>query len=554
MTAYSAALKRIVVISLLMVVSVLATYVPADAAPPQQAESHSVQEGETWLLIATRYGVDIRQLQLANGVVNPTLLRPGQRLLIPQQERAVPSVNLVYRINADNPIWNVALRSGNPVSTIYLLTNTNLANSVIETQVALPDRRGAVQIAEAVEQPPTDIPLPTDSPPPTEDVPDEPTPVPSEPDPRASDLPLQVTVDFSEPIDEELLGVQGHFFLSEEDVDDTLDLVAGDLDAKWVKYQVDWSIAEFLDGQYVTIDELDYFVDQAWNRRLNVLLSVVKAPDWARSTTEEDGPPIDYQQYNEFVAFLVGRYGFKLAAVEVWNEPNLRREWNGGTINGGEYVQLLAGAYQAIKDVNPGIIVVSAGLAPTGINDGVIAVDDRVYLRQMYEAGLPNYADAIGIHPYGWANAPTARCCDNPNNFPGFTDNPTFYFLDTLEDYREIQVEFGDEDRQLWATEFGWGTVDGLDFEAPEEQPFFAYIDQGKQAEYITAAYILGQSYDFMGPMFLWNLNVSTLYGFDPNQAGYSILLELDRPREAFRRLAEWPKLSEVEDDDDDDD
>ncbi len=508
----------------------------------QQAQFHTTQDGDTWGLIAARYGTNERDLQLANGVVNPALLATGQRLIVPEAVRPVPSSNLVYTISNDNPIWNVAIRSGNPITVIYLANNTLLADSVIDQRIALPDKRGGVPIAEAqtpiptvIEAEPTLPAASTDAPTPT-----------TEPEPAlqdtGSELPLQITVDFSEPIREKMIGIQGHFFLPEEDIEDTLDLIAGDLDAGWVKYQVDWSIAEFLDGQYATIEELDFFMDQAFNRDLKVLLSVAKAPDWARATTEEDGPPVDYQQYNEFVAFLVGRYGFKLHAVEVWNEPNLRREWNGGTINGAEYIQLLAEAYDAIKAVNPSIIVISAGLAPTGINDGVTAVDDRIYMRQMYEAGLPNYADAIGIHPYGWANAPTERCCNNPNNFPGFTDSPTFYFLDTLEDYREIQLEFGDGDRQMWATEFGWGTVDGLDFEAPAEQPFFAYIDQGKQAEYITAAYVIGQSYDFMGPMFLWNLNVSTLYGFDPNQAGYSIILELDRPREAFRRLSDWPK------------
>lgn len=519
----------------------------------QQAQFHTTEDGDSWSLISARYGVDERDLQLANGVVNPLLLETGQRLILPEPSRGVAGNNLIFTVTNDSPPWNVALRSGNPVFTIYILSDTLLADSVVDQRVALPDRRSLVSITDApiaTDAPPVAEVEPTPPPTPTV-VPDEPTPtIPQAPDTGNSELPLQITVDFSEPIRESMIGIQGHFFLPEEDVTDTLDLVSGELDATWVKYQVDWSIAEFLDGQYASIDELDFFMDEAFNRDLKVLLSVAKAPDWARATTEEDGPPVDYQQYNEFVAFLVGRYGFKLHAVEVWNEPNLKREWNGGTINGAEYVRLLAGAYQAIKDVNPGIIVISAGLAPTGINDGVIAVDDRVYFRQMYEAGLPNYADAIGIHPYGWANAPTERCCDNPNNFPGFTDSPTFYFLETLEDYREIQLEFGDGDRQMWATEFGWGTVDGLGFDAPAEQPFFAYIDQSKQAEYITAAYVIGQSYDFMGPMFLWNLNVSTLYGFDQNQAGYSILIELDRPREAFRRLDDWPKASEDDDDD----
>ncbi len=53
-------------------------------------------------------------------------------------------------------------------------------------------------------------------------------------------------------------------------------------------------------------------------------------------------------------------------AIEVWNEPNIDREWPNGQVNGANYTQLLAKAYNAIKGANPGTMVVSAALAPTG--------------------------------------------------------------------------------------------------------------------------------------------------------------------------------------------
>ena len=36
-------------------------------------------------------------------------------------------------------------------------------------------------------------------------------------------------------------------------------------------------------------------------------------------------------------------------AIEIWNEPNIDREWPAGMIYGAEYTQLLAAAYTAIK-------------------------------------------------------------------------------------------------------------------------------------------------------------------------------------------------------------
>jgi len=514
----------------------------ANSAPLQQSTFHIVESGETWDSIALTYGVSVDRLQLTNGVINPILLRADQRILIPQQDRQpYPSV-LYYAADSTKPAWRIAVLSGNPISVVVLANHVSHPSEIGGQIVAAPDRRDTVSVAEAVppsaEQPPQGEE--------DDDDVDEPTPAP--PVRIEGELPLQVNIDGSEPIRESIIGVQGHFFLEEEAMEDTFDLLSDDLKASWVKYQVDWSIAEYADNEYATIDELDAFIDDAFDHDVRVLLSIVKAPDWARNSTEEDGPPIDYNQYYDFVGFLVGRYSYKLHAIEVWNEPNLKREWNGSTLSGGAYVELLAGTYDRVKSINPAVTVVSAGLAPTGINDGVNAVDDRVYLRQMYEAGLANHADAIGIHPYGWANPPQARCCDNPSNLPGFTDSPHFYFLDTIEDYREIQAEFGDLERQLWATEFGWGTVDGLEFEVPAEQPFFAYLNQGQQAQYIVDAYRIGQSWEFMGPMFLWNLNVSALYGYDPNQAGYSIITSLDNPREAFRRLRDTPKVDDRDD------
>jgi hypothetical protein len=105
--------------------------------------------------------------------------------------------------------------------------------------------------------------------------------------------------------------------------------------------------------------------------------------------------------------------------------------------------------------------VVSGGLTSTGINDGVWAIDDRLYLRQMYDAGLRTYCDAVGIHPYGFANPPEVYYTGgdyDPGR--GYDDHPSFFFRNTMEDYYQIMQANDDGVKRLWATEFGWGTVD----------------------------------------------------------------------------------------------
>jgi LysM repeat protein len=515
-------------VRLAIMLLILATVFPlagaVGAAPEPQADFHIVRPGDTWQSIAAQYAVPVQTLWQANGVVNPSQLAEGQRLFIPSSGLTVQSGVLSYQIEPDELPVRAALDSGNSLPALMLLNGFASPAAAFGQQLSAPNRRGALgAVAEAT--PATQQPTP------------EPEEEEEEPQPEETEGALARSK----------LGIQGHYLIDDDERTQLLDRAAYDLEFGWVKQQIRWDEFEYAQDRYsdVMVETLDLFMDDAQNRDLKILLSVVAAPDWARSTTEEDGPPINYEDYNDFIKWIVLRYKTKLTAIEIWNEPNLGREWRGGTLSGGEYVQLLAGAYNTVKSEYPegNILVISAGLAPTGVNDGVNAIDDRVFLRQMYDAGVANYADAIGIHPYSWGNPPWTRCCGNWGGAPSHNDHPSFFFLDTIEDYREIQTAYNDAGRQLWATEFGWGTMDGLNRATPENAPYFDYLNAQLQAEYIVEAFRMGQGWDFMGPMFLWNLNIASVPNLDMNQSGYSILIDVEHPRPAFDALADIPKV-----------
>ena len=87
-------------------------------------------------------------------------------------------------------------------------------------------------------------------------------------------------------------------------------------------------------------------------------------------------------------------------AIEVWNEPNLDREWPRGQISGVAYARMLERAYQKIKQVNGATMVISAAPAPTGAEGafpGQVMNDDR-WLREMVSGGGLNYLDCVGAH------------------------------------------------------------------------------------------------------------------------------------------------------------
>jgi hypothetical protein len=154
----------------------------------------------------------------------------------------------------------------------------------------------------------------------------------------------------------------------------------------------------------------------------------------------------------------------------------------------------------------------------------------------MYNAGLGSYTDiAIGIHPYSWGNPPDVRCCDAVQG-QSWDDNPRFFFTNTIEDYRNIMVNRGHSTVQLWATEFGWATWEGLPGQFPDGDGWMAYNDKWKQANYTIRAIQIGQTLDYMGPMFLWNLNFANEFSISQRieMAAYSILipntLPIERP------------------------
>ncbi|MEP7291810.1 MAG: hypothetical protein ABI835_08495 [Chloroflexota bacterium] len=321
----------------------------------------------------------------------------------------------------------------------------------------------------------------------------------------------------------EQMGIQFDLNLSQEEYDDVTRSLA-DLGVRWVKVQMSWKdmqpnsageVGDFFNRTRLYLQDLHL-------RQFKILVSVAKAPNWARSNPDQDGPPDDPQAYANFLTQMLTEFAGTIDAVEVWNEPNLAREWIGTLpFNGSGYMQLFNPAYSAIRAVSPSIPIISAGLAPTGDSAG--SVDDRSYLRQMYAAGLGNYRDiAVGIHPYSWANPPEATCCGTA----GWDDDPHFFFADNIRDYRQIMVDSGHADLQMWATEFGWASWEGYPGQPKPDSQWMLRTSKWDQANFGIRAFQFGQQNSYMGPMFLWNLNfamVAGLIGNADERIAYSI-------------------------------
>ncbi len=317
----------------------------------------------------------------------------------------------------------------------------------------------------------------------------------------------------------------------------------------WIKLQASW---EWLQpqsaGQFDQSFRLfQLHVQEADKRGFKILISIAKAPDWTRhSDRSEDGPPDDLNHFRWFIHSLLERVGPNIDAIEIWNEPNLKREWTGSRpISGASYMELFQVGYDAVRAYSPTMAIVTAGLAPTGNRSGV-TVDDRDFLRQMYQAGLARYADVkIGIHPYSWGNPPDFLCCNNVEG-QGWDDQPQFFFRQTIGDYSGIIAANGD-DAPMWVTEFGWATWQDFPSAAPEI--WMTYNSAFDQRDYTLRAFEIAQSRPDIELMFLWNLNYATETTVQQRSelAAYSILYpHFDgsdnlRERPLFNALAARP-------------
>ena len=230
----------------------------------------------------------------------------------------------------------------------------------------------------------------------------------------------------------------------------------------WVKFQVPWKDFEGSPGD-LRLGRHGYRSVQLTGAGLNVLLRIVKAPDWARpgNTDLQRRRPAGRSQDLRRLRRRRSRRATsgKVKAIEVWNEQNLWYEWGHEPLNAGRYVDLLCRAYARSRPPIRAWSVVAGALTPTGVNDGSTAIDDVAYLQRMYAAGAKNCFDAVGAHPSGYNNPPDAKFgCSNPAE-PSFKSHPSFFFRDTMERYRAVMVANGDAGKRIWPTEFGWAST-----------------------------------------------------------------------------------------------
>lgn len=213
---------------------------------------------------------------------------------------------------------------------------------------------------------------------------------------------------------------------------------AHQLHAKVVRVEVPWSVMEPRAAGQIDPRALIYtdrVAEAAAADGMRVLMMVQGTPCWASSAPRtllracvpgrvsraNSWPPAEAGAFAAFVAYLAQRYGSRLAAIEIWNEPDQANEaYFAGPNKAARYAAMLRAAYPAIKQADPSVSVLGGSLVGS----------NGAFLRALYAAGIKGFYDGLAVHYYNLTIA-------------------------SLRSIHETQLANGDA-TPLWLDEFGW--------------------------------------------------------------------------------------------------
>lgn len=177
---------------------------------------------------------------------------------------------------------------------------------------------------------------------------------------------------------------------------------------------------------------IDKYLALAEEHHVEVDLPLGLTPHWASARPDEKsayGPglaaePQRMEDWDTYVRTVAQHCKGRVAAYEIWNEPNFNIFWSGTT---DQLVEMTRRARAIIKSIDPGALLVS----PSPTKD----VQGLIWLNDFLNKGGGSYVDVIGYHLYS----------RTPELMAGLAVQ-----------VRQVMKEHGVGDLQLWNTETGW--------------------------------------------------------------------------------------------------
>ncbi|MDR2470972.1 MAG: cellulase family glycosylhydrolase [Treponema sp.] len=193
--------------------------------------------------------------------------------------------------------------------------------------------------------------------------------------------------------------------------------------AVWIRTTIHWNDVEPEEGQW-RFDSWDEYVDraEAANKKIMFILGFDNPWLYGDRREHRDLTEREIPYFLKYVEQVVGRYRDRVAAWEIWNEPDWVF-WNGSDEH---FFALSAAAAKKIRETDPRAVILA----------GATSRFSKRFTRGLFDAGAMEHTDGFSIHPYGV--------------------NP----LDTVRQIDKLQKlldEYG-YDKPIWISEVGYST------------------------------------------------------------------------------------------------
>ena len=268
---------------------------------------------------------------------------------------------------------------------------------------------------------------------------------------------------------------------------------------EWIRQEFPWEDIE-VDGRgQFTDSRNDYDGDgvpdtiSGWRKYDNIVelsekydigmtVRLSNPPDWSRSDPDAGdlGPPDNIADFVNFAVAVAERYEGRITHFQIWNEPNIFPEWGNDFVDPAGYTEMLCRTYEALKRVDPEIVVISAAIAPTKSLDGYVGYQDLVFLQNMYDNGAADCFDVLSAQGYGLFSGPTDR------RYRATDVNFQRHVM-----YRDIMVANGDAHKPIWLSEVAWNAVLSAELSRDQINDFdrFGTVTDEQNARYVPRAY-----------------------------------------------------------------
>jgi len=192
---------------------------------------------------------------------------------------------------------------------------------------------------------------------------------------------------------------------------------------------VNWPSVEPQRGVYHW-EELDRDVAEAERHGVNFLFTLGLTPQWAapkgpNTYAGTSAPPDEVNDRRDFVRAVAMRYRGRIAAYEVWNEPDLTQFYSGTPAGLAALERVTA---EAVHQADPSAVVV----APPP--SGGAGIGQLRWYDDYLSAGGGRYADVLAIHSYS---------------------SPPEGDVEVVKAYRALLAAHGLRGKPLWNTETG---------------------------------------------------------------------------------------------------